>query len=58
MNGVLETTREYGSAVILLAMLALVGLLLRRPAEAPAAEAPAAEALATAAVLVGCESWR
>jgi MFS family permease len=48
VNGVLETAREYGSAVILLAALALAGLLLRRPAKTPAA-APAA---------VGCESSR
>ena len=32
VNGVLQTAREYGSAVILLAVLALAGLLLRRPA--------------------------
>jgi len=48
VNGVLETAREYGSAVILLALLALAGLLLRQPAQAPAA-VPAA---------VGCESSR
>ena len=29
VNGLLETAREYGSAVILLALLALAGLLLR-----------------------------
>jgi hypothetical protein len=35
MNGVLDTAREYGSAVILLAALALAGLLLhRRPVTA------------------------
>jgi MFS family permease len=32
VNGVLQTAREYGSAVILLAVPALVGLLRRRPA--------------------------
>ena len=30
VNGVLDTAREYGSAVILLAALALAGLLLHR----------------------------
>ncbi len=48
VNGLLETAREYGSAVILLAVLALAGLLLRRPGKAPAA----------APVAVGCESSR
>jgi heme A synthase len=48
VNGLLETAREYGSAVILLAVLALAGLLLHRPGKAPAA---------TPAV-VGCESSR
>lgn len=48
VNGLLETAREYGSAVILLAVLALAGLLLHRPEKAPAA----------AAVVVGCESSR
>jgi predicted MFS family arabinose efflux permease len=43
VNGVLQTAREYGSAVILLAALALAGLLLRRPAKA-------------APVPAGCES--
>jgi predicted MFS family arabinose efflux permease len=33
VNGVLQTAREYGSAVILLAAAALAGLLLRRPAK-------------------------
>ncbi len=46
VNGLLETAREYGSAVILLAVLALAGLLLHRP-EKPAAAAAAA---------LGCES--
>ena len=36
VNGVLQTAREYGSAVILLAALALVCLLLRRPAKVAA----------------------
>jgi predicted MFS family arabinose efflux permease len=36
VNGVLQTAREYGSAVILLAAVALIGLLLRRPAAVPA----------------------
>jgi MFS family permease len=48
VNGLLETAREYGSAVILLAVLALAGLLLRRPGKAPAATP----------VAVGCESSR
>ena len=48
MNGVLETAREYGSAVILLAALALADLMLHRPAKTPAA----------APVAVGCESSR
>jgi heme A synthase len=48
VNGVLATAREYGAAVILLAALALAGLLLHRPAKTPAA----------AAVAVGCESPR
>ena len=43
VNGVIQTAREYGSAVILLAALALTGLLLRRPAK-------------TAPVPAGCES--
>jgi predicted MFS family arabinose efflux permease len=43
VNGVLQTAREYGSAVILLAALALAGLLVRRPAKA-------------APVPAGCES--
>ena len=43
VNGVLQTAREYGSAVILLAALALAGLLLRRPAK-------------PAPVPAGCES--
>ena len=45
VNGVLQTAREYGSAVILLAALALAGLLVRRPAK-------------TAPVPAGCESSR
>jgi hypothetical protein len=45
VNGVLQTAREYGSAVILLAALALAGLLLRRPAKTAPAPVPA-----------GCES--
>jgi heme A synthase len=36
VNGVLETAREYGLAVILLAAVALAGLLVRRPAPVPA----------------------
>ena len=48
VNGLLETAREYGSAVILLALLALAGLLLRRPAKASA----------VVPVPVGCESSR
>jgi MFS family permease len=48
VNGLLETAREYGSAVILLAVLALAGLLLRRPGKA----------LAATPVAVGCESSR
>jgi heme A synthase len=51
VNGLLETAREYGSAVILLAVLALAGLLLHRP-EKPG-KVPAA-----APVVVGCESSR
>jgi MFS family permease len=47
VNGLLETAREYGSAVILLAVLALAGLLLHRP-----------EKPAKAAAAVGCESSR
>jgi len=45
VNGVLETAREYGVAVILLATLALGGLLVRRPAK-------------TAPGPAGCESSR
>jgi MFS family permease len=41
VNGVLQTAREYGSAVILLAALALAGLLLRRPAKTAPAPVPA-----------------
>jgi hypothetical protein len=48
VNGLLETAREYGSAVILLAVLALSGLLLHRPEKAQAA----------APMVVGCESSR
>ena len=36
-GGVLATAHEYGLAVIALAVLAMVGMLLRRPAGAPAA---------------------
>jgi hypothetical protein len=36
VNGVLATAREYGLAVILLAAVALAGLLVRRPAPVPA----------------------
>ncbi len=48
VNGLLETAREYGSAVILLAVLALAGLLMHRPGKARAA----------APVAVGCGSSR
>ena len=36
VNGVLQTAREHGLAVILLAAVALAGLLVRRPAPVPA----------------------
>jgi MFS family permease len=52
VNGVLETAREYGSAVIALAALALAGLLLHRPRKTPARTPGAAP------VAVGCESPR
>jgi MFS family permease len=48
VNGLLETAREYGSAVIVLAAVALAGLLLHRPKQAPAA----------APVPAGCQSSR
>jgi len=48
VNGLLETAREYGSAVIVLAAVALAGLLLHRPKQAPA----------VAPVPAGCQSSR
>ena len=41
VNGLLETAREYGSAVVLLAVLAMAGLLMHRPEKAPAPAAAA-----------------
>jgi MFS family permease len=37
VNGLLATAREYGSAVVVLAVLALAGLLAHRPPKGPAA---------------------
>jgi hypothetical protein len=42
VNGLLATAREYGSAVVVLAALALAGLLVHRPPKAPAARQRAA----------------
>jgi MFS family permease len=39
VNGLLEVAREYGAAVIVLAVLALAGLLLTRKAESPVQDA-------------------
>jgi hypothetical protein len=58
VNGLLATAQEYGSAVIVLAALALVGLLARRPQQAAMLElagAGAAEGQAVAQVAgAGC----
>ncbi len=42
VNGLQATAREYGSAVVVLAALALAGLLMHRPQKAPATRQPAA----------------
>jgi hypothetical protein len=42
VNGLLATAREHGSAVVVLAALALAGLLVHRPPKAPAARQRAA----------------
>jgi MFS family permease len=42
VNGLLATAQEYGAAVVVLAGLALAGLLLNRPATGPQVSAPAA----------------
>jgi MFS family permease len=53
VNGLLATAREYGIAVIALAVIALAGLLRQRPSEAWEAEGPVQEAARVDAVNCG-----
>ena len=53
VNGLLATAQEYGSAVIVLAALALVGLLVRRPQQAAMLELAGAGGAEAQAVSAG-----
>jgi len=57
VNGLLATAQEYGAAVVVLAAVALAGLLAHRPMKAAAGVSMAPDAWASGAGSAGSGAW-